>query len=127
MNSQVFHGFAAVVVAKELGSTSQDAMNGQTLKQNLVIVNAEGLHFRPATAFAERARQFQSSVTVSKGSKSVNGKSPLDMLLLVALQGSELTLEVTGPDAAEALQALVKLLVGMEVAAESGPPLPLTG
>jgi len=49
------------------------------------------------------------------------------MLLLVALQGSELTLEVTGPDAAEALQALVKLLVGMEVAAESGPPLPLTG
>jgi phosphotransferase system HPr (HPr) family protein len=71
---------------------------------------------RPATAFAERARQFQSAITVSKAGKSVNGKSPLDMLLLVAEQGAELTVEASGPDAAAAAQSLTELLIGLDVA-----------
>jgi phosphotransferase system HPr (HPr) family protein len=64
---------------------------------------------------------------VHKGGRSVNGKSPLDMLLLVAEQGCELTVETSGPDAAVALEALVALLVGLDIAAVHAPHLPSTG
>jgi len=115
-------GFPAVPEASVFGRVSagpesQDAMNGQQNSQyRLVITSPQGLHMRPAAAFAERARQFQSAVTVSKAGKSVNGKSPLDMLLLVAEQGAELTVEAQGPDAAAAAQSLTELLIGLEVA-----------
>jgi len=61
-------------------------------------------------AFAQLASRFKSSVKVSREGQSVNGKSILDLMLLAATQGTELTLEVAGPDAQDALDALVKLL-----------------
>ena len=65
---------------------------------------------RPMAAFAQLAARFDSNVTVSRPGQSVNGKSILDLMLLAAAQGTELTLEVAGPDAATALDALVNLL-----------------
>ena len=54
-------------------------MNGETLRHKVVIANPDGLHMRPATAFAERARLFQSSVMVhNQDGKAVDGKSPLE-------------------------------------------------
>src|SRR5438876_1106690 len=89
---------------------SQDAMNGDTLRQKVVITNPQGLHMRPATAFAQLAMRFQSSVQVGKDNKSVNGKSPLELIFLNAPCGTELTIEVSGPDAPEAVKALAELL-----------------
>jgi phosphotransferase system HPr (HPr) family protein len=89
---------------------SQDAMNGETLQQTVRVTSAEGMHMRPATAFAEQAKVFQSTVTVVKDGKSFNGKSPLDMMLLAAAPGTDLTLQVTGTDAPLALQQLIELL-----------------
>jgi phosphotransferase system HPr (HPr) family protein len=94
-------------------------MNGQTLQQKLLITSPHGLHMRPAAAFAEMARQYQSSVSVAKEGKSVNGKSPLDMMLLAAEQGSELIVEVVGPDAPGALEALCQLLATLGVIGET--------
>jgi phosphotransferase system HPr (HPr) family protein len=104
-------------------------MNGQTVQRKVVIVNPEGLHVRPAAAFVERARQFQSTIQVRKDDKCVDGKrSPLELFLLVAEQGSELTVEATGPDAVEALRAVVDVLISLDVvAAESAPHPPATG
>ncbi len=90
-------------------------MNGETLQQTLRVSSTEGLHMRPATAFAELAKRFQSDVSVLKDGKPHNGKSPLDMMLLAAGQGTELTVRVEGPDAPDALQQLVDLLVGLSV------------
>jgi phosphocarrier protein HPr len=104
-------------------------MNGDTLRQKVRIANLQGLHIRPATAFVELARQFQSNVFVTKEGQRVDGKlSPLELLLLGALQGTELSLEVSGPDAQEALTALVAFLdelVHEDV--EEQPPLPPKG
>ena len=86
-------------------------MNGTPLQQKVVITNPQGFHMRPMAAFAQLASRFESSVRVSREGQSVNGKSILDLMLLAAAQGTELTLEVAGPDAQAALDALVKLLM----------------
>lgn len=65
---------------------------------------------RPAAAFATVARKYQSEVYVCKDDQRVNGKSPLELLLLVALPGSELTIEVVGSDASDALRELVEIV-----------------
>jgi phosphotransferase system HPr (HPr) family protein len=68
------------------------------------------LHLRPLTAFAQLAQQFQAQVIVKKDGRSVDGKSPFEMFLMVSPPGAELTIETTGPDAQAALDALVALL-----------------
>jgi phosphotransferase system HPr (HPr) family protein len=98
-------------------------MNGQPLQQTVLVTNPEGLHMRPLTAFAQFAGRFQSTVTVSREGRSVNGKSPWDMMTMLSLPGSKITLEVEGPDAAEAFAALVALL---KAAAEENPADPLS-
>jgi phosphotransferase system HPr (HPr) family protein len=86
-------------------------MNGTSIRHTLIIENPQGLHMRPITAFVETAVRFQSSVQVSKaGDTAVNGKSPINLLGLAAEQGTQLILEITGPDAEAALQALVEVL-----------------
>jgi phosphocarrier protein len=82
---------------------------------------------RPITAFAQRAMQFQSTVTVAKNDQRVNGKSPLELMLLAAEQGTELTLEASGGDAQAALDALAPLLAAPVFEEPSDPPLPKKG
>ena len=62
-----------------------------------------------------------------KEDKRVNGKSPLDLMLLAAEQGTELILEVAGPDAAAALAALVELLRAPPIEDTPEAPLPQKG
>jgi phosphotransferase system HPr (HPr) family protein len=85
-------------------------MNTGPLRRIVVITNPNGLHMRPSAAFVETAGRYQCSVTVSHNGQTVNGKSLWDLLLLAAMPGSELTLELEGPDAPVALEALVKVL-----------------
>jgi phosphotransferase system HPr (HPr) family protein len=89
---------------------SQDAMSGETLQCQVTITNPQGFHMRPAAAFAKRAAGFQSTVTLRNGDVQVNGKSLLELFMLVALPGTEVTLEVSGPDAQPALEALAAIL-----------------
>src|SRR5579864_7605841 len=57
---------------------NQNAMNGETLRRTVTIVDPLGFHMRPLTVFAQRASQFQSQVIVEKDGQQVNGKSPLE-------------------------------------------------
>ena len=66
---------------------------------------------RPMAAFVEAANRFPCAVTVIRsGKEPVNGKSMLGLLGLNAPKGTELVIEVTGPGAAEALEALATVL-----------------
>lgn len=96
-------------------------MNGQNLKQTVLITNPQGFHMRPVTAFARRAAGFASNVTVSRDGRSANGKSPWDLMQMLSPPGCELTVEVDGPDASDALAALVAILA--ESTEEEEPPL----
>jgi phosphotransferase system HPr (HPr) family protein len=85
-------------------------MNGEPLKQTVLIQNPEGFHLRPIKTFVELASRFQSNVKVSRDDRSVDGKSAMEMLTqMLSMPGSTLTLEVEGPDAEDCLDALVAL------------------
>ena len=86
-------------------------MKGDSLRQTVSVTNPQGFHMRPMAAFVEEANRFPCAVTVTRsGMAPVNGKSILSLMGLVAIQGTELVIEVEmGPSAAEALQALVKV------------------
>jgi phosphocarrier protein HPr len=76
------------------------------------ILNSLGLHARPAMAFVDLANTFASAVSVRRtdGDEVVDGKSIMQMLLLAATQGTEIEIGAEGPDAAAAVDALVKLV-----------------
>jgi phosphocarrier protein HPr len=80
------------------------------LVRKAIIPNPQGLHARPVMKFVDTAGQFQSSVLVRKGTRVVDGKNPMEMMLLEAGQGTELELQADGPDAAEVLDALTRLV-----------------
>jgi phosphocarrier protein len=74
------------------------------------IRNALGLHARAAARFVQIASQFRSRVQVTRGARTVDGKSILGLLLLAAARGTEIELVVEGEDEARALEALVQLV-----------------
>jgi len=88
-------------------------MNDGSHHRKVVLANPNGLHMRPSAAFAELAGRFQCEVLVHYEDKTVNGKSVFDLMLLIALPGSELTIETCGPDAREALEELASLLASV--------------
>jgi len=76
-----------------------------------VMINHEyGLHFRPADLFARTASKFSSTIQVYHNGQGVNGKSILDLATLAAECGSVLKIQAEGPDALQALEALVRLV-----------------
>ena len=81
-----------------------------TARRRVEIVNAYGLHMRPAGKFVGLANSFRSEVWVEYRGTRVNGKSILAMTTLAAECGTTLDLEASGPDAEEALVALADLV-----------------
>jgi len=70
-------------------------------------MNKLGLHARPAALFVTTASKFESEVFLTKGDLRVNGKSIMGVMMLAAEKGSELVVEVNGPDEESAVQALL--------------------
>ena len=77
--------------------------------RQVVVINPQGLHARPTDAFARLALRFQSQIELVKESERVDGKSILSILTLAAMEGTKLSIEATGSDADEALEALAAL------------------
>lgn len=71
------------------------------------------LHARPAGAFVREATRFTSDVAVAANGKRANAKSILEVLALGATGGTELTLSASGDDAAEAVEQLASVVVGL--------------
>lgn len=80
-------------------------------RRTVTVVNPAGLHMRPAAAVARCAQAYRATVTVTLGSKCVDGKSPLGLITLIAVPGSELVIEAAGADdAREAADRVSALL-----------------
>ncbi len=75
--------------------------------RDVTLALASGLHARPATAFVDIAKRFESDVRVRCGDKVANGKSLAALLTLGAERGSVLTILARGPDQDAALDELV--------------------
>ena len=81
-----------------------------TASRTVTVVNPQGLHARPVDLFVKLAVQFKSKIEVVKAGVRVDGKSILSVLTLAAEQGTQLSIEATGHDAEEALEALTGLI-----------------
>lgn len=76
----------------------------------LEILNELGMHARAATKFVQTANRFRCDVHVIKDGQTVNGKSIMGVLMLVASRGTHITVRCSGEDAEQAFQALAKLV-----------------
>lgn len=73
------------------------------------ILNAKGLHARPAAAVSRAAQGYDAAVTLSHGSETADARSIMDLLLLVAVPGSEVEIRAEGADADAAVEAVAQL------------------
>ena len=86
-------------------------VSGKSVRRTVTVANPpDGLHLRPATAFAKIARAFNCTVSVRHGEKVADGRSPTDLIMLIALPGSVLELLLEGEDASAAVEPLVAIL-----------------
>jgi phosphocarrier protein HPr len=68
------------------------------------------LHARPAGALAVAAGRFSAAVSVTAGARTVDAKSVLGVMGLGATSGQRVTVTADGPDAEEAVAALIAIL-----------------
>ncbi|MGQ0539063.1 MAG: HPr family phosphocarrier protein [Gemmatimonadaceae bacterium] len=74
------------------------------------IMNKNGLHARPAAEIVKVAAKFKSDIRLARDDLEVNGKSIMGVMMLAAEYGASLTLRANGPDAREAVDALVGVI-----------------
>jgi phosphocarrier protein HPr len=74
------------------------------------IRNKKGLHARAAAKFVQTVEKFDAEVRVTRGGETVGGTSIMGLLMLAASPGTSITVEATGKDAAEVIEALSALI-----------------
>ena len=73
------------------------------------VENRYGLHARAAVTIVNEASRFKSDIFFVKGDDRINAKSILGVMVLEATQGTDIDIEVEGPDEREALDAIIDL------------------
>ena len=73
------------------------------------LTNPAGLHARAAAKLVKVASEFESSVRVGH-EKMVDGKSILSLMMLAAVNGTNVKIEAEGPDEVRAIDALRELV-----------------
>jgi phosphocarrier protein HPr len=80
------------------------------VRKEIMITNKLGMHARAAAKFVNLASNFVSEVELEKGSRKVNGKSIMGVMMLAASKGSIVTVYARGEDEEEALRDLEALV-----------------
>ena len=74
------------------------------------IVNKLGLHARASAKLTQLAGSFPCEVWMERGTRRINAKSIMGVMMLAAGKGSTVTIDTEGERAEEAMQALLKLI-----------------
>jgi len=83
-----------------------------TVVRVLVICNKKGLHARASAKFVQTVERFDAEVRVTRGGETVGGTSIMGLMMLAAGPGTTITVEASGAEAAEAVEALAMLVAG---------------
>ena len=78
----------------------------------LDVINQKGLHARASAKFVQTVEKFDADVKVKRGHETVGGTSIMGLMMLAAGPGTTITVEATGKQAAEAVDALAALVSG---------------
>ena len=80
------------------------------LSARVIIPNKRGLHARASAKVVEASARFESEIHIIKDGQDVNGRSIMGLMMLAASIGSEVEITAEGPDAAEAMKAILALV-----------------
>jgi phosphocarrier protein len=94
------------------GDTPSQADDGQPVVRVLEICNKKGLHARASAKFVQTVDQFDAVVKVTRGNETVGGNSIMGLMMLSAGTGTKITVEATGKEAADVIEALAALVNG---------------
>jgi len=78
-------------------------------KKSIPVVNKLGLHARASAKLTQVASQFAAQVFIARGSRRVNAKSIMGVMMLAAAKGTTVELEADGADEDAAMAAIEKL------------------
>jgi len=67
------------------------------------------LHARASSKLTQLTSLFSSEIFIIKNNKKVNAKNIMDILMLAASVGSEVEIQVSGPDEIEAIKQIEML------------------
>ena len=76
----------------------------------LEICNKKGLHARASAKFVQTVERFDADVRVTRGQDRVGGTSIMGLMMMAAGPGTTITVEATGKEAAEVVEALALLV-----------------
>jgi phosphocarrier protein HPr len=76
----------------------------------LAICNRKGLHARASAKFVQAVEKFDADVRVMRGCEIVGGTSIMGLMMLAASPGTSITVEATGTEAKEVIEALTALI-----------------
>ena len=82
----------------------------EILRAKAIIQNKRGLHARASAKIVEASARFQSEIHVIKDGSVVNGRSIMGLMMLAASIGSQIEITTEGPDAQDALTAMLALV-----------------
>jgi phosphocarrier protein HPr len=78
----------------------------------LQICNKKGLHARASAKFVQTVERFDADVRVTRAGETVGGTSIMGLMMLAAGPGTTITVEATGAEAAQVIEALAALVSG---------------
>ena len=81
-----------------------------TVVRVFLICNKKGLHARASAKFVQTVEKFDAAVRVTRGNETVGGTSIMGLMMLAASPGTSITVEATGSEAAEVMEALAALI-----------------
>ena len=76
---------------------------------DITITNKLGLHARASAKLTQLASKFKSEIFIARGSRRVNAKSIMCVMMLAAGLGTTVTVDAEGADADRALEEIVAL------------------
>jgi phosphocarrier protein HPr len=95
--------------AGEWVSDVQPARAGAVVRV-FAISNKKGLHARASAKFVQTVEKFDADVRVTRCGETVGGTSIMGLMMLAAVPGTSITVEATGRQAAEVVEALAALI-----------------
>jgi len=81
-----------------------------THQTSALVPEGVGLHARPAALFVQQAAGFSSTIRLTCGERTADGKSILGVLQLGASAGSRVEIRAEGDDAEAAAEALAAFI-----------------
>jgi phosphocarrier protein len=82
------------------------------IRRTMEIVNKLGVHARAAAKLIELASGFESRIRICRDDHEADGKSIMKVMTLAASKGTSIEIVAQGDDAAEAVEAIERLVAG---------------